>query len=67
MTDNTIRALVYIVIAALAGIVLCVAFAAIANAAQCGCPAPTEPPVVVQPLPPVEPGGGYVWLAWVGR
>ncbi len=35
--------------------------------AQCMCPAPSEPPVTWVGLPKVEPGGGYVFLAWVTR
>jgi len=37
----------------------------IAHAQQCGCPAPPEPPTLPQPLPALQPGGGYVWIAWV--
>lgn len=37
----------------------------IASAAQCGCPAPPEPPTVPQPLPALQPGGGYVWIAYI--
>ena len=36
-----------------------------ASAAQCGCPPPTQPPTVPQPLPALQPGGGYVFMAWV--
>ncbi len=49
----------------LAAIAAAVLLAATAHAAQCGCPPQPEPPVVVQPLPPVVPGGVRVWLAWV--
>ncbi len=56
--------LICILLIALAGIVACVLFAAIASA-QCMCPAPSEPPVVWVGLPSVQPGGGYVFLAWV--
>ncbi len=66
MTDDQRRALLYVVIAVLAGVVLCVAFAAMTHA-QCMCPAPGEPPVTWAGLPPVQPGGGYVFLAWVTR
>lgn len=39
----------------------------VASAAQCGCPPPTQPPTVPQPLPALQPGGGYVFLMWVGK
>lgn len=60
------RAIAYagIVCAALA---FAVAMCTPASAAQCGCPPPTQPPSVPQPLPPLQPGGGYVWMAWVGK
>lgn len=51
------------IVAALAALLLATA----ARAAQCGCPPQPEPPVVVQPLPAIQPGGGYVWIAWVGK
>lgn len=38
-----------------------------ASAAQCGCPPTPEPPRIPQPLPPIQPGGAYVWIAWVGK
>ena len=53
------RALLVAIVAAL--------LAAPAHAAQCGCPAPSEPPAVAQGLPPLQPGGGYVFVAWVGK
>lgn len=37
-----------------------------AHAQQCMCPAPTEPPAIVAGLPPVVPGGGYVFLPVIG-
>ena len=43
--------------------------AATAHAAQCGCPAPPEPPAVISPLvtPMPSPWPPRVWLAWVER
>lgn len=37
----------------------------IASAEQCNCPAPPEPPTLPQPLPALQPGGGYVWIAYI--
>lgn len=37
----------------------------VAHAAQCGCPPLPEPPRVPQPLPPMQPGDGYVWLPMI--
>jgi len=51
------------VLATLAALLL----AAPAHAQPCPCPAPTEPPATWAGLPPLQPGGGYVFLAWVGR
>jgi hypothetical protein len=57
-----------IVAIAVVGAMLLVAVTTLtAHAAQCGCPPPTQPPSVPQPLPPLQPGGGYVWMAWVGK
>lgn len=51
----------------LAAIAAAVLLAATAHAAQCGCPAPSEPPVVVSPLATPVPVRNVVWLVWVGR
>ena len=67
MSDTARLVLLCIVIAALVGCVLTVVLAATASAAQCGCPAPPEPPTIPQPLPALQPGGGYVFLMWVGK
>jgi len=53
------------VLATLAALLL--AAPAHAQPCPCPCPAPTEPPATWAGLPPLQPGGGYVFLAWVGR
>lgn len=65
MTHNRTRiaaAIICFGIALILSVVMILSNTGALHAEQCGCPAPVEPPVVTAPLPPVGPGGGYLWL-----
>lgn len=54
-------------VAASAAVVLLALFLlTFSRAAACNCP-PAEPPTMPQPVATLQPGGGYVWIAWVGK